>query len=358
MATVASDSLFSVSQSFFSPDILQKISTEINQPIEKTKAGLKSVIPTLLMGIVNKGSTKEGAESLVSMASRHTTPMNVSADSETLKEGNEFLSGIFGNNLSNTVSSLGATTGMNTGSISKMLGMAAPLVMGAIGSKIKNEKMSASGLMSFLGQQKNSLMALIPSGLSGIAGMQPRTSETSVWPKVVLLALVVAAVIWILNMFAFNRPAAVTERVTPSIPATEVSTNAVQSIGSLQAFMNSSAAAGTLKRFRFEYLNFKSGTTALAAGSENELNQIAFTMKTYPNATARIEGFTDNTGSEAVNQSLSTKRAMAVKEELVSRGVRSDRILAVGMGQRNPIATNDTAAGRAENRRIEFVVKK
>lgn len=358
MAAVASDSLFSVSQSFFSPDILQKISTEINQPVEKTKAGLKSVIPTLLMGIVNKGSTPEGAETLVSMASRHTTPMNVSADSDTLKEGNEFLTGIFGNNLSSTVSSLGATTGMNTGSISKMMGMAAPLVMGAIGSKIKNEKMSTSGLMSFLGQQKSSLMALIPSGLGGLTGMQNRTTETSVWPKIVLLGLIVAAVIWLLNMFAFNRPAPlVMEQPTSSLPP-EVSPDSAQSIGALQDFMNSSAVAGTLRRFRFENLKFQTGTTALMNGTENELNQIAFTMKTFPDATARVEGFTDNTGSAAVNQTISNKRALAVKGELVSRGVEADRILAVGMGQRNPISSNDTAQGRAENRRIEFVIKK
>lgn len=360
MAAVASDSLFSVSQSFFSPDILQKISTEINQPIEKTKVGLKSVIPTLLMGIVNKGSTPEGAETIVNMASRHTTPMNVSADSDTLKEGNEFLMGIFGNNLSNTVSGLGVSTGMNTGSISKMLGMAAPLVMGAIGSKIKNEKMNASSLMSFLGQQKSSLMALIPSGLGGLTGMQNRVTEekTSVWPKVVLLGLIVAAVVWLLNTFAFKKPAPlVMEQPTSSLPA-EASATATQSIGSLQEFMNSSAAAGTLRRFRFENLNFQTGTTTLMNGAENELNQIAFTMKTFPNATVRVEGFTDNIGNAAVNQTISNKRALAVKAELVSRGVRADRIQAVGMGQINPISSNDTAQGRAENRRIEFVVKK
>jgi OOP family OmpA-OmpF porin len=357
MGAVASDSLFSVSQSFFSQDILQKFSTEINQPIEKTRVGLKSVIPTLLMGIVNKGSTKEGAETLVRMASRHTTPMNVSGDSEILKEGNEFLSGIFGKNLPNTVSTLGTTTGINTGSISKMLMMAAPLIMGAIGSKIKNEKMNTAGLMIFLAQQKKSLMAVLPDGLGAITGMQARTEDYSVWPKIVLLALVVLAVIWVLSMFAFNRPEAVMDRLTSSIPA-EVSQNTIQSIGSLQAFMNSSVPVGTLRRFRFEHLNFKSGMTSLANDTGGELNQIAFTLKTYPNSTARIEGYTDNTGSESLNQTLSAKRAMTVKEELVSRGVDADRIISVGMGQLNPVSTNNTEIGRAENRRIEFVVKK
>lgn len=355
MAAVASDSLFSVSQTFFSPEILEKISTEINQPIEKTKAGLKSVIPTLLMGIVNKGSTKEGAESLVNMASKHTTPMNVSADSATLKEGDEFLNGIFGSNLANTISSLGVTTGMNTGSISKMLGMATPLVMGAIGSKIKNEHLNASGLMNFLSQQKSSLMSLIPSGLGGLTGYQNRT-ENSVWPKVVLLGLVVAAVIWLLNTFAFRRPAPLVMK--PAAAPVQVSQNAIQSLGALQTFMTSTAPVGTLKRFRFEHLNFKTGTTALMTGAEMELNQIASAMKAYPNSTARVEGFTDNVGSEAANQALSNKRAMAVKDQLVSRGIKADRILAVGMGQRNPISSNATDMGRAENRRIEFVIKK
>lgn len=358
MAVVASDSLFSVSQSFFSPDVLEKISSEINQPIEKTKVGLKSVIPTLLMAIVNKGSTKEGAESLVNMASKHTTPMNVSADSETLKEGNEFLSGIFGNNLASTISNLGASTGLNPGSISKMLGMATPLVMGAIGSKIKNDKLNASGLMNFLSQQKASLMALVPNGLGGITGMQRSDADTSIWPKIVLLGLLVAAVVWLLNTFAFKRPAPVAVQApTASTPA-EVVTSAVETIGGVQAFLNSSAAAGTTRRFRFESLNFNSGSATLTSNAERELNQLAFTMKTYPKSTARVEAYTDNTGKVSTNQALSNKRAMTVKNELVSRGVQADRIQAVGLGQSNPVSSNDTPAGRAMNRRIEFIVKK
>lgn len=358
MAVVASDSLFSVSQSFFSPDVLQKISSEINQPIEKTKVGLKSVIPTLLMAIVNKGSTKEGAESLVNMASRHSTPMNVSGDSETLKEGNEFLSGIFGSNLATTISGLVASTGLNPGSISKMLGMATPLVMGAIGSKIKNEKLNASGLMNFLSQQKASLMALVPNGLGGISGFQRRDADTSIWPKIVLLGVLVAAVVWLLNTFAFKRPVPATVQTpTTSAPA-EVATTAVETISGVQAFLNSTVAAGATRRFRFENLNFNSGSSNLTSRAERELNQLAFTMKTYPKSTARVEAYTDNKGTVAANQALSNKRAMTVKDELVSRGVQANRIQAVGMGPNNPISSNDTSAGRAVNRRIEFIVKK
>lgn len=360
MAAVASDSLFSVLQNFLSPDVLQKISTEINQPVEKTKAGLKSVIPAMLMGIVNKGSTKEGAESLVNMATKQPTPSVVSADSATLKEGDAVLSSIFGNNLSNTVSNLGVSTGMNTGSITKMMGMAAPLIMGFIGTKIKNEKMSASGLMNFLGQQKSALMAFMPSGFAGVTGLggiQSTSSERSVWPKIVLGVLLVAGAVWLFNSLRTKTPPAVV-RTSGPVQRVAPATAVVQGVGSLQDFMNSASPAGTLKRFRFEKLLFKSGTASLVTGANMEINQIAFTMKTYPNTTARIEGYTDNTGPDSVNEALSYKRAMAVKDSLVSQGINPSRLVAVGMGEKNPIGTNETVQGRAQNRRIEFIVKK
>ncbi len=360
MAVVANDSLFSVLQNFLSPEVLQKISTEINQPVEKTKAGLKSVIPAMLMGIVNKGSTKEGAESLVNMATKQTTPSIVSADSATLKEGDAVLSSIFGNNLSNTVSNLGVSTGMNTGSITKMMGMAAPLIMGFIGSKIKNEKMNASGLMSFLSQQKSSLMAFMPSGFAGVTGLggiQNTNTEKSVWPKIILALLVLTGAVWLFNSFRTKNAPTVMRTSAPVQTAASTSVS-IQGVGSLQDFMNSNAATGALKRFRFEKLLFKSGTASLVTGANAEINQIAFTMKTYPNSTARIEGFTDNTGPDSVNEALSYKRAMAVKDSLVSQGINPSRLVAVGMGEKDPIATNETVQGRALNRRIEFIVKK
>lgn len=359
MSTVANDSLFSVLQNFLSPDVLRKISKEINQPVEKTKAGLKSVIPTLLMGIVNKGSTKEGAESLVSIANRQTLPAGISADSETLKEGKEVLSSIFGNNLPSTVSKLGVSTGLNTSSIIKMLGMSAPLVMGVIGTKIKNEKMNASTLMNFLGQQKSSLLALLPSTFTGgLGGVDNQVTRKSVWPKIVLGILLVSGGLWLFNTYEYNANKSVVVMQTPTASFPAANAVAFQSIEALQDFMNSNAADGTLRRFRFENLNFKTGMTTLMSEANTEINQIAFTMKTFPNSTVRIEGFTDNIGPESVNQNISSKRAMAIKNLLVANGVNAGRITTAGMGSSNPIASNETSQGRAENRRIEFVVKK
>ncbi|MBS0396992.1 MAG: OmpA family protein, partial [Proteobacteria bacterium] len=65
-----------------------------------------------------------------------------------------------------------------------------------------------------------------------------------------------------------------------------------------------------------------------------------------------VRGYTDSVGKAAYNQKLSERRAIAVKDYLVAHGVNADLLTAQGFGEENPIASNDTAAGRAENRRV------
>jgi len=79
-------------------------------------------------------------------------------------------------------------------------------------------------------------------------------------------------------------------------------------------------------------------------------------MLQNPDLKVEVQGHTDNIGSESSNQKLSEKRAEVVKNYLVARGVKADRIKVVGYGEKNPIADNKTADGRAMNRRIEFKV--
>ncbi|MEO1937580.1 MAG: OmpA family protein, partial [Sulfurimonas sp.] len=76
-------------------------------------------------------------------------------------------------------------------------------------------------------------------------------------------------------------------------------------------------------------------------------------LKRNTNYSAKIVGYTDNVGSEAYNQKLSERRAKAVMNALIERGVDAKQLSAIGMGELNPVASNDTAEGRAQNRRIE-----
>lgn len=101
---------------------------------------------------------------------------------------------------------------------------------------------------------------------------------------------------------------------------------------------------------------FDVGKSALKKGAQAILTRIAEQLKSNPDIKVVVEGHTDSTGSTATNQRLSEKRAEAVRDFLVNAGVPGDRVTAVGRGEDQPIATNNTAAGRQQNRRVELVI--
>lgn len=102
---------------------------------------------------------------------------------------------------------------------------------------------------------------------------------------------------------------------------------------------------------------FASGKSELLPGARAKLDQVATAlMQGDPKSKIVVEGHTDSRGSAALNQDLSTRRAETVRNYLVSKGVPAERISSEGFGATHPIADNDTAEGRANNRRVEIVV--
>lgn len=86
------------------------------------------------------------------------------------------------------------------------------------------------------------------------------------------------------------------------------------------------------------------------------LRQVAQTLIEYPSSYVDVIGHTDSTGSASYNQALSERRAQSVANVLASDGVRRQRLVAYGYGETQPIASNDTPQGRAENRRVELLI--
>jgi len=101
-------------------------------------------------------------------------------------------------------------------------------------------------------------------------------------------------------------------------------------------------------------INFRLGTANLTDDSRATLEGIYFTMRENPEMNIEIAGHTDITGSEEFNLSLSKARAHAVRDYLVNRGIAQERLSPVGYGSARPIADNETAEGRAKNRRVEI----
>ena len=101
---------------------------------------------------------------------------------------------------------------------------------------------------------------------------------------------------------------------------------------------------------------FTSGQADLKTAATGNLNKLVTFLNTYPNRTVVVEGYTDSVGSDDYNQGLSERRADGVKSYLVRRGVGSERLTALGKGKADPVAGNDSADGRQQNRRVEVVI--
>lgn len=100
---------------------------------------------------------------------------------------------------------------------------------------------------------------------------------------------------------------------------------------------------------------FDTGLATLKAGADRAVDRLAQVLKDNPRMRVIVEGHTDRRGSEAHNEELSYRRARAVTNALSERGVSADQYEAKGLGKAYPVATNGTAEGRQQNRRVEIV---
>jgi outer membrane protein OmpA-like peptidoglycan-associated protein len=103
-------------------------------------------------------------------------------------------------------------------------------------------------------------------------------------------------------------------------------------------------------------LMFDFDSSALRPGARTDLSRFAQSLQRYPNTEVQIIGHTDNVGSHAYNQRLSEQRAAATRNYLVQQGVASDRIRTLGRSFDDPVASNATAEGRQQNRRVEIAI--
>src|SRR5262249_3168376 len=102
-------------------------------------------------------------------------------------------------------------------------------------------------------------------------------------------------------------------------------------------------------------IHFATGKSDIPAESEPVLTDLAQAMKDHPGWKLRVEGYTDNVGSPSLNMKLSEDRAKSVMNWLVDHGVEKNRLSAKGYGETNPVASNSTEDGRAQNRRVDVV---
>lgn len=188
------------------------------------------------------------------------------------------------------------------------------------------------------------------------------------WLPWLLLALGLLALLFALSRCNRDNDAVVVPAETPTATAAES-----QAPGAVVATTpnaaTSAAAAGTSglgtflagteptpRTFQFEKLNFDSAKSDVRPADAAEVDQVAATLKQYPNARIRIAGYADARGAEPANMALGKARADAIKAALATKGVEGSRVETVSGGENDPVDSNATASGRFENRRTELVV--
>ena len=144
--------------------------------------------------------------------------------------------------------------------------------------------------------------------------------------------------------------AAATTSIAP--PTTTAVSTAEREAASLQADLTALASVQTQSVF------FGAASSDLTPDAKAVLDRVAAAIKKYPTPLVEVSGHTDSDGDEALNVTLSTNRANTVRDYLVNAGVEVRRLSAAGFGSSKPKADNATPEGRAQNRRVEFVVKK
>jgi len=102
---------------------------------------------------------------------------------------------------------------------------------------------------------------------------------------------------------------------------------------------------------------FDSGSRNLSPGAMSRLDSVAATINRYPDSDVIVKGHTDSQGAEDANMRLSEDRALMVKNQLVAKGVEPGRVTTLGFGESQPLVTNATPEGRAQNRRVEIELR-
>ncbi|WP_435356731.1 OmpA family protein [Emticicia sp. SJ17W-69] len=389
---------------------IAKISAFLGESNENTTTALKSAIPVVFGGVIQKASTNQGVIELQNLIKINQYDggilekfSNLFEDEETVSDfistGASVLESIFGDKVASLGNSISGISGIKAGSASTLLSMITPIFMSVLGKEINSQRMGVSKLAKFLISQKNSVTAMLPTEISKVLnednlgdflGQTQNTAldditeepkEGKSWLSWVLVGCLLLGALYYWqscrNMVSemISTPNADTTSIN-SIKADSVVlpsvgvVNKILSTGAKLSFdeksieneliefiEDSSKAIDKTIWFNFRYLRFETGSAKIDSTSMQEVKNIAEIMKAYP-INLRIGGYTDNVGQEELNMKLSADRAANVRKALLSMGIDGTRLTSEGYGSQHPVATNDTEEGRAQNRRIAVRVTK
>ena len=358
------------------PQTISNIAARIGESEESVSRGLEPAFASILDAMADKTNDpgvlrymfdmiQSASVSSLTTAAITNLASSGAAGSPLFDMGRRLLPILFEGNQGAVAETIERASGLSSDGAARMMSLATPVVLGFLGKRVRDERMSLSDFTRLLQRQPT---------MTG-PGKNPATSRRGLLPVVAVLA-VVAAVLWFTQ--SGNDARSESNHVRAS---TEGATRARASVTGLGDFVNrrlsdgvtlsipengteskllsliqDSAPASGSAWLDFDRLTFDVASALLRPESEEQLQNVASIMKAYPNLRLKIGGYTDNVGSHKANMRLSQNRADTVTRELASMGIGVNRLESEGYGDQHAIADNSTEEGRAKNRRISMRV--
>ena len=369
----------------FRGDSLGSIASAIGESPARTQSAFGAVIPALIGGLAMKAATTDQASNLLDVIKRNKLDSDPFADASSafkapgafnsmVNMGRPLMDSIFGGRTSALADWAAAHSGVNRSSASSLFSLVLPIVLGMIARHVRSAGWNASNLMSLLDGQRAYLHDA-PAGLTDLlrvddaaAARHVRTYDTEEHGRHVPVSAAPAhehssrsAWLWVLPLLflipllgyfmtrndeprreaAVQLPSERAEIPTARVPDRPVGTTSAPS------------ARARVEVYRIEFDN---GSRMLTAASAEQLRNVVEFLKANPRARITIAGYTDDTGNDAANMTLSQARAAIVMHRLASLGIDRSRMTAEGFGETDPVADNTTPDGRHNNRRVEIRV--
>lgn len=396
---------------YITPELIGQAASMMGESESGISKAMGGLAPTILSGLLSKSNDSAAMGGIFNQLSNFDSGVlgnlgsllgggNLAHNDPKDVAGN-LMGSLFGSKVPTILNTLASFAGIKSSSVSSLLGLVGPMVMGLLSKRIKSDGLNVSGLASLLNSEKSSIMNALPAGLSSVMGFADLGSNLGggatrgastvindnnnnkgggtnwLWPLLALVALGLAGMYFMKNC---NAPKVEAPKVElPKVEVPKIDSAAIKAkMNEAAAYMKKLASGFEIKGsatgiesqlisfiedaskpvdkttwFNFDRLTFKTGSAEIEMEkSKDQLTNIYEVLKAFPKVNLKIGGYTDNTGNEASNMKLSAARAKATVAALEAMGVAKGRLSPEGYGSQHPIASNDTEEGRAQNRRI------
>jgi len=397
--------LLEVMNGAFGSTLAREAAKLLGEAEPATKSAFGAALPGLLAGMIRKGSAPGGPAQLFDLVRGDKIDTGILDDVPSLlgsgvktdslvNLGGTLLTSLLGDKRGGLESALASIGGIRPASATRLLGLATPFVFSFLKKYVLSNKLDASGLFNLLSGQKQFLRGALDDRVAqalglgssaaflGDGGSDRRMTEPSKGGGVRwlwwLLPLIVLLLLWpTIRSCGRQAERAASEAARETVDAAkavkDVAERAMRKVTLPSGFTLDAPEGGFIDGLlrqielgtfdastgiRFDAVEFETGSATLTAASNGQLEMLARVLGEYPDLQVSVHGHTDNTGDPAANLALSEARAQSVRNALIAMGVDGARISAAGFGDTRPEASNDTEAGRGENRRVEVLLSK